>query len=299
MSQDINELSQRYCGDEIGLIGATGNLGGRVARELADQGCFVRLIVRQPKKLQNSVHTVVFGDLDSPETLPSAMKGLKCLIVITSDNTRQYVQGASAINAAKLVGVSRIVLVSAMLAGEHVPRSFAARHAGIEREVRASGLEYVILRPSVFMQSCSNFTNFKNGHMVVPVPSGSVAFVDAQDVASAVVQCAINPLSSELKNSIRVLTGDESVSFKEAAIILSSSVGVSVKHKSPPLLIVKFILPWLVGREMASMLSYMFSRLEDGREAKPTGDLQRLLGRKPKTLSECFTREKETLVNKY
>ena len=68
MSQDINELSQRYCGDEIGLIGATGNLGGRVARELADQGCFVRLIVRQPKKLQNSVHTVVFGDLDSPET---------------------------------------------------------------------------------------------------------------------------------------------------------------------------------------------------------------------------------------
>lgn len=298
MSQIINELSQSHCGDEIGLIGATGNLGGRVARALANQGCFARLIVRQPKKLQSSEHSIVFGDLDNPGTLPAAMKSLKCLIIITSDNPRQYAQGTSAINAAKLVGVSRIVLVSAMLAGEEVPLSFAARHAGIERELRASGIEHVILRPSFFMQSFSKFTNFKNGRMVVPVPSGSVAFVDAEDVASAVVQCAVFPLPSEVKNRTRILTGNESVSFKEAAVILSSSVGVLVKHKSPPLFVLRCILPWLVGRDMASMLSYMFSRLEDGREAKPTEDLERLLGRRPKTLFECFTREKEALVNK-
>ncbi|WP_196217763.1 NAD(P)H-binding protein [Burkholderia cenocepacia] len=279
-----------YGKQEIGLLGATGGLGMRVARRLMAHGHMARLIIRQPEKFPKTSHAVAMGNLDQPDTLISAMSGLSTLIVITADGPRQYEQGAAAIDAALACGVRRIILVSAMLAGEPAPRSFADRHARIEKKLAETGLEYLIVRPSFFMQSFWKFTNFRRRTIQVPVPTGRVAFVDAEDVAEAVA------ISADIERAIpssgtHILTGSESFSFSEVAQLMTNSLGEKFKHVAPPLCAVKLVLPFVVGRELSSMLTYLFDCIEAGHEANPTGDLKRLLGREPGTFRQCIQRE--------
>src|SRR5207244_12116211 len=58
----------------------------------------------------------------------------------------------NAIDACKKAGVKKIVLNSALGAGDY-DKSFPGWHRKVEDKLKASGIEFVILRPNGFMQN--------------------------------------------------------------------------------------------------------------------------------------------------
>ena len=275
----------------IALIGASGTLGSLIATALERRGEAARLISRSPERLDAGLHSRVKADLDQPETLPPALAGIETLILITAESPRQDRQGIAAIHAAQQCGVTRVVLLSAMLAGttSRRERHFGGQHARIEQALAKGGMDHAILRPGFFMQSFFMLLrDLRRGRLIAPVPHGRVAFVDARDVAEA---AAIAALSGSSQTAPFVLTGAEAYSFAQVAAALSLVAPRPIRHIAPPLWLARLILAMTQGRYAAANLEYLFTSLEAGREAEPTSDLARLLGRPPTSLSAFAERD--------
>jgi uncharacterized protein YbjT (DUF2867 family) len=280
----------------VGVIGASGGLGSSIARQLAVKGIRARLILRNAAAV-DAMHEIVWGDLDRPDRLPTAMAGIETLILITADSPRQAEQGRAAVAAAKAAGVARIVLVSAMLAGENPPLSFGTQHAAVEQALRSGGLAHAILRPSFFMQSLGLFAaDIKRGRLMIPVPTGRAAFVDRDDVAEAVAICALEP--GPPGPDPVYLTGREALSFGTVAGMLSAVTGSRIRHIALPLWLVRMILPHVakLDRWTASRLVEMFAALEAGLEERITPDLGQILQRPPTTFADYLAREASQIM---
>ncbi|TQJ41871.1 uncharacterized protein YbjT (DUF2867 family) [Arthrobacter sp. SLBN-112] len=150
------------------LIGATGDLGGRVARGLRSAGHKVRCLVRQNTdvaQLQAIGAEIIRGDLIDPATLAPACKGVDTVIATATAMSRRL-QGSSQgsirdvdqvgmehlIDAAEAAGVGRFVYLS--FAGIETAVETPLRHAklAMERRLASSGMKTVIVRPDAFQE---------------------------------------------------------------------------------------------------------------------------------------------------
>ncbi len=159
-------LANKIRATHILVIGTTGNNGGDIVRALDAIGARPRLLVRDRTKAQERFpgeRDWVQGDITKPETLGAAMQGIQVVINAaatrdaTGPNNFEAVDlggTQNVIAAAKAAGVKRIVLITGMTVGRpesEWPRMFvkgfgAKRDA--EKAMIASGLEFVILRPT-------------------------------------------------------------------------------------------------------------------------------------------------------
>jgi uncharacterized protein YbjT (DUF2867 family) len=131
----------------IVVIGATGRQGGAVSRALQASGQFkVRALTRNRGKHRELADEVVEADLDRPETLKHAFKGVDGVFLVTNfweEGTDELKQATAAVRAAKDAGVKHFVWstlpnVEAISGGKlHVPH-FTGK-AKIDRLVRDAG----------------------------------------------------------------------------------------------------------------------------------------------------------------
>ena len=158
------------------VVGATGSLGGRITRGLLQQGQAVRILTRQnpvseelvkqgrantAQSLIEAGAQAVPGDLKDRTSLDAAVKGVDTVITTATasqrggDDTLTSVdlQGTLAlIEAAKAAGVRRFVYTSASGAVEGHPVPLFNIKGTCAAALERSGMEYVILTPSVFME---------------------------------------------------------------------------------------------------------------------------------------------------
>ena len=143
------------------VTGGTGFVGGHVVHELRARDLQVRCLVRDQHKgakLAALGCELVQGDMTDGESLRRAADGVETVVHLVAirqgrerDFQRIMVDGTrDLLGAAKNAGVRRLVLMSALGTSEQtrdlVPY-FGAKWA-MEEQVRASGLPYVIFRPS-------------------------------------------------------------------------------------------------------------------------------------------------------
>ena len=159
-------LAAKIRATHILVIGTTGNNGGDIVRALDAIGAKPRLLVRDLAKAQERFpgeRDWVHGDITKPETLGPAMQGIQVVINAaatrdaTGPNNFEAVDlggTQNVIAAAKVAGVKRIVLITGMTVGrpesewpKMFVKGFAAKRDA-EKAMIASGLEYVILRPT-------------------------------------------------------------------------------------------------------------------------------------------------------
>jgi uncharacterized protein YbjT (DUF2867 family) len=147
------------------VVGATGQVGSAVVRQLSERGIPVRAFVRGDARsahLRGLPHVeFAIGDLLDPTSVRWAVEGCEHVIATANgvlprkrgDHGRvERVGYPTLIDAARDAGVQRFVYLSQpMPEGEDLPMQRDKRV--VERYLQASGLEYTILRPGAFMES--------------------------------------------------------------------------------------------------------------------------------------------------
>ncbi len=128
------------------------------------------------------------------------------------------------------VGIKEIVFLSV----QGAEKSSVIPHHRIEKRIEDSGIPYVFLRPSYFMQNLTT-TLAKdiriNQEIFLPAGHGIFNWVDVKDVAQATAIILLN--FHQYKNQALELTGDENLTFYEAAKILSNVLGRTILFPNP------------------------------------------------------------------
>jgi len=142
------------------IAGATGYLGGFVAREFKGRGWFVRALARTPEKLDhlgNSVDEVFQGQVTRPETLDGVCDGMD--VVFSSVGiTRQkdgltfrdvdYQGNKNLLETALQAGVGKFIYIS-VFNGPNLPHLDIVRaHEEFVEQLKVSGIDYTVVRPT-------------------------------------------------------------------------------------------------------------------------------------------------------
>jgi uncharacterized protein YbjT (DUF2867 family) len=143
------------------VTGGTGFVGSKIVRALRAQNVDVRALVRNPSKagrLERWDVELATGDVTDAHSVLAAARGCTHVIHLVAiirgrpaEFERVMVGGTrNVLAAARTAGAGRLVQMSALGVGEHT-RTLTPYYAAkwqIESDVRGSGLEHVIFRPS-------------------------------------------------------------------------------------------------------------------------------------------------------
>jgi uncharacterized protein YbjT (DUF2867 family) len=174
------------------VVGATGNTGRAVVKELVALGeqplCVVRNAEKARDVLGANVDTVV-AELDDRAGLQKALAGVKRVFIVTGHNPKSAEQQIKVIEAAKGAGAQYVVKVSGgrEVVGPAVESLNGRAHHEIEEHLKASGLQWCILSPGLFMQNMlAQAASVKNDDKIVqPWPKDvPVALIDVRDTGA-------------------------------------------------------------------------------------------------------------------
>ena len=213
--------------NRILVAGATGYLGGFVAREFKDRGYFVRALVRPPRKLDhlwNSTDEIVEGQITRPETLEHICDGID--VVFSSIGfTRQkdglsfrdvdYQGNKNLLEVALRAGVRKFVYVSAFNGTGLRHLGIIAAHEDFVDELKASGICYAVLRPTGYFSDMSEVLEMARRGRVWLIGSGE-SRVNPIHGADLAVACADAVDGYELEIDVG---GPQIMTWNEAAAL--------------------------------------------------------------------------------
>jgi uncharacterized protein YbjT (DUF2867 family) len=181
------------------LTGATGSVGAVLLERLVGERRPVRCLVRDPGRLgaRRVRVQLALGDLTDPPTFRNALRGVKVVVHLAGsrrDQRRGSIEELNGIatwrlaEAARRAGVQRFVLLSALGASAHDRTRFLRAKALAEEVVLGSGLEAVVVAPSLTVAPADPLVARLSLLPALPVPWGGrarFAPVAAADVAAA------------------------------------------------------------------------------------------------------------------
>ena len=191
------------------VTGAAGLVGTHTVRALAARGWRVRAQVRDRAKaearLAGSGAELVVGDLRDAPFTAGAARGCDAVVHLAAIAIERRGQTYEAVNtdatrallaAARAAGVPRFLHMSQNGASSASPHRFLRSKGLAEDAVRASGLAFTVLRPSVIWGPEDEFVNVlarlvRLSPVFYPLPGGGVARfqpVWVGDVAEAVAE---------------------------------------------------------------------------------------------------------------
>jgi uncharacterized protein YbjT (DUF2867 family) len=214
------------------IVGASGGVGGEVARGLVAAGERVRVLTRDAvrvRKLLGKRIEVVADPPENPAGYRDALRGVECVFLLALPQPRQAEHHCALVGAAAAAGVKRLVCMSALEARADAPSALLRWPGQIEAAVRDSGIPFTVLQPNLFMQSLFLFAPSIAGEGMFSASSkgARIGLVDARDVAEAVL-CAGRG-DAHLGRTY-VLTGPEALSFADAAAQLSRALGREITY---------------------------------------------------------------------
>ncbi len=178
----------------IAVIGATGTIGGRLARRLAAHGRQVRAICRNPGEWDSGVEAVA-ADLTDPEQALDALEGAEVVYLTPILGGHDLFANERAVadnvvDAALKHDVTHIVMHTAVRAdrGDTGARILDNK-TPIEQHLAESGVGYTVLRPAWFLQNLWAARDYLEQGVVSMPWSGDMvwAATDVEDIVSAAV----------------------------------------------------------------------------------------------------------------
>jgi NAD(P)H dehydrogenase (quinone) len=215
--------------DLIAVTGATGEVGGRVARRLAERGASQRLIVRDPSRAPelDGAEVAKASNYEAHDEMAAALKGAQTMFLASGEEARNRVeQHKAAVDAAKAAGVERIVYLSFYGASPDTAFTFGRDHFHTEEHIKASGLSYAFSRDNIYLDFVPFFAG-EDGAIRGPGGNGAFAPVARDDIADVVVELLTNP---DRDGQAYEVASDESYTLAEAAERLSKAIGREITY---------------------------------------------------------------------
>jgi uncharacterized protein YbjT (DUF2867 family) len=221
----------------IAVIGATGNTGRAVVKELRALGqnpvCVVRNADKAREVLGADAKTTVAELTDRP-ALEKALTGVQSVFVVTGHNPSMVEQQNNVIDAALKAGAQYLVKVSGdrSVAKADSQSPVGRGHAAIEQQLKTSSINWVILRPGPFMQNMlGQAASIKSdSKIVLPFAKGlPVALIDVRDTGAVGARILLDPAPHAGKTY--EITG-KLTSYGDFAEVFSSVLGRPIAYVS-------------------------------------------------------------------
>jgi uncharacterized protein YbjT (DUF2867 family) len=237
------------------IMGASGTAGSRIARRLLDRGERVRAVSRDRSRLVDLDGVgaeFVRGDLWESGWMEDALRGVRSVVLSshglvppTRDNHPEIVDGSGnrrIIDAAKRAGVEHVVFVSAALSGETKPL-FGQIKRRVEEYLKASGIPYTIVRPTVFIETHAlrllAEPLLDKGRVIFFGPGTTlVNWVSAEDVADYVVRALHEP---ELRDQTATIGGPDVLSRLQALEVVERVLGRQARRSHVPVPVMRAV----------------------------------------------------------
>ncbi|ANZ35575.1 NAD(P)-dependent oxidoreductase [Lentzea guizhouensis] len=251
---------------EILVLGATGKTGRRVVDALQKTDVTIRAASRS---------SAVRFDWADRSTWQPALAGATGVYLIAPYDSAD---AAPFVELAGQQGVRRLVLLSGR-GLDQTPRDvFVGMHAA-EDAVRASGLEWTVLRANNFTQNFSEQIwepEIRAGRLSLPMDDTPEPFVDVRDIA----EVAVKALTEDHAGQTYDLSGPVGVTFPDAVAKIAAKTGKPIEFvQLTPEQYRDALLSYGVSEHEISELNGMFDGMRKGLLATPSDDIARLLGR--------------------
>lgn len=270
----------------IAVIGTEGTNSTHWIGAFLSAGWEVRSLVRDPTRvLPHPNQAFVRFDLDDFTTFEAALAGVDVLGLVSPADPRQVEREGRLIEAAKRVGMERVVKVSVIGAERATPISQFARWSHqVENTLRSAAVPHVVLRANLYMQNLlRQRDSILKGQYVEPLADSAVTLLDVRDVADAAVVVA----GGRFDGRALILTGAEALTGSQMADTLSAALGQPVRFVSPDLhnfgaaLAEKGVPAW-----RRDSLVELYSAIQDGLAphlALTSSDFTAITGKPPRT----------------
>jgi len=218
----------------IGVVGATGRVGGRLTRELIAANDSVRVLSRDPAKAKTTFDgsaEVGYLDYGDPATLRSALRGVDQVFLSHGTSGTQVEDEIALIDAAAAVGVDHLVKLSAANGTGEQRMIVGDWHHEIEKHLATVGLAATLLRPATFIDVLARaFSAVANGTWGGAAGTGLASLIDTRDVADVASVVLREGASKHAEKAYR-LTGPEGVSMHDIARRLGALLGATVEYR--------------------------------------------------------------------
>lgn len=247
----------------------------------------VRALTRDPAKAQLPPGVeAARGHHRDPDSVAAALAGADIAFLVGVFGPQDADSDGRMVEAARAAGARRVVKLSAISAGNPRAGLGGMAHGRGEEAVRASGLEWTVLRPSAFASNSLNWAEaVRTGQPVRNMMGpGAQGVVDPRDVAEI---AAAALLDARHAGRTYTLTGPEAITPRQQVAALAEVLGRPVelhdltREETREMLLAS-------GREAdhADAILGSIEFVTEGGNAIVTDDVREVLGRPPRTYRE-------------
>ena len=206
------------------VIGATGNVGGELVKQLLDMGQDVRALVRDASRAELLPEGASFavGDLDDPASLAAAAHGVDAVFFMQL--APSPAQAQAFIDSVRAAGVRRVVVLSSVGTRLHPSPTIGGFIAARDDVFRASDLDVTYIYANGLMSNAQLWapTIRESGQVIDATEPGKIGVVDPHDVAAVAAITLTQP--GHVGHGYFV-TGPEALSPSEQTKILADVLG--------------------------------------------------------------------------
>jgi uncharacterized protein YbjT (DUF2867 family) len=216
----------------IAITGATGHLGGMIARQLDAQGIATRLIVRSPDKAPKLDHAqIAVASYTDRDALIKAARDVSAVFFVSGfEAADRLQQHKAAVDAFVAAGVPRVVYTSFINCAPDSTFTFARDHFHTEQYMRDRGLPFAALRDNFYADMVPLLP--MDGVIKGPAGNGLFAPVARTDVAATAAALLCDPAATTGAFDV---TGPELMTMSQAAAVLSEVSGQPVTYQEETL----------------------------------------------------------------
>jgi uncharacterized protein YbjT (DUF2867 family) len=238
------------------VVGATGQLGGVIARNLISSGAKVRALARNREALARFAPDAEIAavDLRDLAKLTEACRGVDQIVATANNNMGKGPTSPTRIDlgayqnlcaAARNTGVRRLTYVSYKGVSQDACVDIFRVKWYIEDAIRRSGIPYVMLRPTAFMEIWIDQLLAKGirekGVATIFGDGNSVSnYISVDDVAEFAMRILARP---EVVNEVVDAGGPSNLSQNDVATLVERRLGSSGKRRHLPVAALRLLPP--------------------------------------------------------
>jgi uncharacterized protein YbjT (DUF2867 family) len=274
-------------------VTGAGVTGGEVLRQLAATNRTASSLVRNAARAESFRRLgiqLIEGDFARKDSWMRALDGVDAVFAITPAHRDAVAWNAMFLDYAKECRVRHVVQLSGMSVSPSSSAEFHRQMSACDESLKASGLSYTILQPNVFHQNMLRMALSirQHGCFRSAVGNARISMIDVCDIGEVAVKALTEPGHA---GSIYVLTGPEALTYFDVARLLSDAVGKPIVYQALDQdEAVKELVEFGVAEAVARSRVGVHLSFSSGAFAPVTSDVQRLLGRAPRSFSD-FARD--------